>query len=220
MKTKNKSISFLGDSITAGANASSDNKAYPQILIKKGGFSHYFIDALGGTRIAKQKKPSTLERFDKDYIFRLEKWNKSADLILILGGTNDYGHGDAPFGELTDTNPYTFCGAVNTLFNLVEKKFPNSTIVVILPLKRLNDDNKWGEPGAKEHEVASLDEYSSVIEKVATKKDFYVCNLRKYKKLNPNIKKYNKKFFTDGLHPNDFGHKLLAEKILQFIKKI
>ncbi len=37
--------------------------------------------------------------------------DNDADIIIVFGGTNDFGNGDAPFGEMSDRTPYTFYGA-------------------------------------------------------------------------------------------------------------
>ena len=38
--------------------------------------------------------------------------------------------------------------------------------------------------------------------------------------LNPNVEELNKKYFADGLHPNDAGHALLAKVIEEKIKNL
>lgn len=39
--------------------------------------------------------------------------DNDADIIIVFGGTNDFGNGDAPFGEMSDRTPYTFYGRIN-----------------------------------------------------------------------------------------------------------
>lgn len=48
---------------------------------------------------------------------RLDEMDKNADAVVVFGGTNDYGHGDAPFGLFTDRTDETFYGACHTLMS-------------------------------------------------------------------------------------------------------
>ena len=53
------------------------------------------------------------------------------DITIIFGGTNDYGHGDAPFGSFTDRTEQTFCGAVHVLCEKLINRYPESKIIFI-----------------------------------------------------------------------------------------
>ncbi len=66
---------------------------------------------VGGTRIAPQITPSAEAFCDEYFLLRAKKMDKDADLVVVFGGTNDFGHGDAPFGRIGDKDPATFCGA-------------------------------------------------------------------------------------------------------------
>ena len=70
---------------------------------------------VSGTRIAVQKKEIN-EAWNENFIERAKRMDKNADIVCVFGGTNDYGHGDAPIGNIGDDNPATFYGALNTLF--------------------------------------------------------------------------------------------------------
>jgi lysophospholipase L1-like esterase len=115
MELKNKVVCFLGDSITEGAGASSPDKCLVSLFTKAHPEAKVYNFGIGGTRIAKQITPSVNSRWDKYFAGRIKDMPKVADLIFVFGGTNDYGHGDAPFGEFGDTDEYTFSGAVYSL---------------------------------------------------------------------------------------------------------
>lgn len=220
METKGKILNVLGDSITEGANATAFDRAYHQILKKLGEFSQVNAYGIGGTRIAKQTALLNGEKAENSFISRVETMQKEADIVLVFGGTNDYGHGDAPFGKIGDETDATFCGACKTLFSKLRGAYPTACIIVILPLRRFNEDNPYGENGGKKIPVATLDEYSSALKAIAETFSLPVCNLREDELLNPNDECLNKKYFGDGLHPNDAGHQILAERLFEFIKKI
>ncbi len=68
---------------------------------------------IGGTRFAKQAVP-TNERMDMDMSGRIEELDEDADIVVLFGGTNDFGHGDAPLGTFADHTPHTFYGATTS----------------------------------------------------------------------------------------------------------
>ena len=88
---------------------------------------------------------------------------------MCFRGTNDYGHGDGPIGNIGDDNPATFYGALNTLFRYLYEVYPNAYIFVMTPLYRLGEDNPIGD-GCKEPTLP-LSGYVNVIREVA--KIFY-----------------------------------------------
>ena len=220
MQTIGKILNVLGDSITEGANATEFKFAYHQILKELGGFKEVNAYGKGGTRIAKQRVLLDGEKAEDNFITRAETMQKDADIVLVFGGTNDYGHGDAPLGELTDETDETFCGACYVLLKKLRTMYANSKIIVLLPLRRLNDDNPCGENGNKLVSSVSLDGYSDCLKKTSEKFDCAICDLRNEKLLNPNDKEINSLYFGDGLHPNNEGHKILADRIYQFIKEL
>ena len=107
-------INFLGDSITEGAGAGSPENMYVNLVGQKLGaaVNNYGV---GGTRIARQTTPTDPPRADEDFLIRAAKMDKNADFVFIFGGTNDFGHGDAPLGKFGDKTPYTFYGAAALL---------------------------------------------------------------------------------------------------------
>lgn len=140
-----------------------------------------------------------------------------ADLIVVFGDTNDYGRGDAPLGSMKDLTPDTFYGALHTLYSSLLHMFPNSQIVIVTPLHRLNEDNPRGE-GNKATDIAALKEYVEIIREVAEYYSLPVLDLYKNSGLQPNVQIINEKYFADGLHPNDLGHAVLARKIARIIE--
>ena len=89
-------IDFLGDSITEGALASSQEKTFVALVGKMlPCFARNY--GVSATRIAKQRIPSADPRADLDFVQRVEDLDSTADFVVVFGGTNDYGHGDAPF---------------------------------------------------------------------------------------------------------------------------
>ena len=110
MELKNKKINFLGDSITEGHGTSAKDKIYWSLIGKNEGATVRGY-GIGGTRFAKQTKPSENPLFDLDFCTRAVEMDPDADIVVVFGGTNDYGHGDAPIGTPADRTNDTFYGA-------------------------------------------------------------------------------------------------------------
>ncbi len=217
MNLVNLKINFLGDSITEGGGASCYNNCYVKQVEKKTGAvcRNYGI---GGTRIARQNKPSVELIYDQDFCSRIDKMEQDADIISVFGGTNDFGHGDAPIGSIEDKTPDTFYGALHFLYSNLIKKYPNALIFVITPLHRHDENNPKGE-GNKESDGLLLREYVKIIREVA---DFYslpVLDLFANSGIYPEIEAHKEKYTVDGLHPNDVGHDIISNMVIKFIEE-
>lgn len=217
MELKNKKITFLGDSITEGHGASEADKCFVSVFAKNTGAECVNL-GIGGTRIAKQRAASAEPHWDLDFCFRADQIPSDSDAVVIFGGTNDFGHGDAPIGSPEDRSHDTFYGALHTLYSKIIESLPQAVIVVLTPLHRLNEDNPCGDN--KPQEVASLYEYVKIIREVAEIYSLPVLDLFASSGMQPKVDSINKMYFTDGLHPNDAGYKRLAEIIEGFLKNI
>lgn len=202
-------IVFLGDSITEGAGASSLEFCYASQVGKK-------LDCevlnygIGGTRIARSKNLSHAV-YDIDFNLRTTLLDKTADMIVVFGGTNDYGHGDAPIGEKGDYDEYTFHGAVNTLYSKLIGMYGRENVLIILPTKRFNMNVDKNSVTGK-----YLIDYVEIIRYYAELYGFKYLDL--YNDGLPEPLDGESEYFIDGLHPNDKGHEFIAEKICEFIK--
>jgi len=216
MELKGTKINFLGDSITEGAGTSSHDKMFTMLIEREYGAicQNYGI---GGTRIARQKTP-TEEKWDRDFISRVPEMDNDADIVVVFGGTNDFGHGDAPLGTMDDRTPYTFYGALHCLYTALTEKYPDVPVVILTPLHRLNEDSPKGDN--KPAPVGTLKEYVNIIREVAEYYSFPVLDLFKESGLQPKIPIIQQKYIPDGLHPNDDGNAILAHKIARFLETL
>lgn len=216
MELKGTKINFLGDSITEGAGTSSHDKMFTMLIEREYGAicQNYGI---GGTRIARQKTP-TEEKWDRDFISRVPEMDNDADIVVVFGGTNDFGHGDAPLGTMSDRTPYTFYGALHCLYTALTEKYPDVPVVILTPLHRLNEDSPKGDN--KPEPVGTLKEYVNIIREVAEYYSFPVLDLYKESGLQPKVPVIQQKYIPDGLHPNDAGNEILAHKIARFLETL
>lgn len=105
MELEGKIINFLGDSITEGVGVTNLNNRYDNRLKRQLHLKGVYNYGIGGTRLAHQSTPSEKPRHDLCFCGRAYDLNPNADITLVYGGVNDYIHGDAPFGNLTDATP-------------------------------------------------------------------------------------------------------------------
>ncbi len=214
-KTQGKSIIFLGDSITEGVGASTIEKRWTDLVTKEGEFSIGYNFGVAGTRIAVQMNEHNLA-WAESFCQRLERLPKSTDYVLVFGGTNDYGHGDAPLGKIGDTTPQTFYGAMDTLLRSLMEKYPTAKIAVLTPLQRTMENRLFNEVGIRN--CGTLCDYVNAEKAVCQKYAIPVLDLYATSGICPDNKVNKETYTTDGLNPNDNGHRLLADIILRFVQ--
>ena len=208
-------INFLGDSITRGACASTDENRYTTLVCQMLGAEERNY-GIGGTRIAKQLNPSGEFWDDKDFISRAPMMEKDADWVFVFGGTNDYGHGDVPLGNIEDTSLYTFYGALKRLVEYLISVYGKEKLCFILPIHRYNEDNPYGE-GNKAVAGEPLCQYVQAEKEVF---QYYDVSYLNFENVFPIPKANTGDDLTyDGLHPNDKGHKLIADKLVEYIRE-
>ena len=83
MELRNKTVVFLGDSITEGVGTSSPEKSYVSIFQKLSG-AKVINYGISGTRIAKNRSPSACPEWDQDFISRVDKMQRNADVIVVF----------------------------------------------------------------------------------------------------------------------------------------
>ena len=199
-------LQLLGDSITQGAGASAPDKCYAALLESQWGY-HVINGGIGGTRIARQTHPSEISEYDLDFCMRADQLDGNADAVVIFGGVNDWGHGDAPLGNPWDRDVYTFYGALHLLYETICLKYIGKPILVVTPLRTCGDE-KANAPGK-----APLLAYRSAILEVALRFSLPVLDLYATGSFQPEYPEVREKLMPDGLHPSDEGHAILARRI-------
>lgn len=215
MDLKGKKIAFLGDSITEGVGASSPENRYVNVFSK---MADCQVINLGrsGTRLAKQIQPTIdFPSFDEHFSLRIEKIPEDIDIIVVFGGVNDFLHGDAPFGTYGDATVDTFCGAIYNLFLTLYQKFPQALIVDMTPLHNIHELSLEKNGQKREH---TFIEYVKIIKETCAFFSIPVLDLYSSSNMQPLVKENNKTYFADGLHPNDVGHKNIAERLVAFLR--
>lgn len=215
MKLKGLTFNFIGDSITEGVGTSHDSCRYFELLKANCGLKAANDFGISGTRLAKQITPSNEPRFDLHFVSRIEEM-PDADGIVVFGGTNDFGHGDAPIGTFADRTPDTFYGACHDLYTRLIEKYPGKPIVIMTPLHRTEENDIRVKHGRE----VTLKTYVDIIREVAEYYSLPVCDLYKNSCLQPLVPAVMEAYVPDGLHPNDAGHAIIAARLEGFLRSL
>ena len=223
MELKGKIIDFLGDSITEGVGVTDQNNRYDNIVHRRLELAAHYNYGIGGTRLAHQSAPSETPRYDLCFCGRAYLLEKSADLIVVYGGVNDYIHGDAYFGKMEDRTPDTFCGAVYFLMNFLKTNYEGKQIVFMTPahmhFKGISDKCLSGRP-IKKPDAQPLSAYVEVIKARGKELGIPVLDLFEKLPIDPNNESDREKYTVDGLHFNDDGHEILANTLCDFLESL
>ena len=222
MELKGKIIDFLGDSLTEGLQLKDDANRYDNYIARTCGLKKANNYGIGGTRIAFQSRPSEKAKHDLDFCGRCYLMDPEADIIVVFGGTNDYGHGDAPFGQIGDKTRTTFCGAVDYLINKIRELYPSAKLVMVTPGHRFDDAttppiDKYQRLGI---EGRQLEDYVDAMVKIANSYDVPILNLLEKLDIDPKKSEDREKYTRDGLHYNDAGHVKLGQCLAEFLKSL
>lgn len=209
MELNNLKINFLGDSITQGVGASTPENSYVSRFAQMTG-AQVRNYGISGTRIARRKVPYANPSFDQDFNSRYHLMDPDADVIVVFGGTNDYGHGDAPVGQMSDRTVWTFYGALHCLFTGLLERWPRSTIVIMTPLHRETE----------EYDSLRLQAFVDAIREVAEFYSLPVLDLWASSGLQPKVPINKALYFADHVHPNDAGHQVVANKLKRFLENM
>ncbi len=213
-------INVLGDSLTEGVGARSEDKAYPVVLSRLTGavVNNYGVS---GSRITDIE---SIRTNPGSFVDRMYAMDKAADLVLVFGGTNDFWFGDCPIGKRSDTGVNTFYGALNKMLPHLKREYPDADIVLIIPYQQCKDADEtrpykrstysdFGHGTFSKYRIAMLDRceyYGIPVLDLYADYDLNMADNREA------LERYGN-FICDGCHLNDAGYNLLARKIYAFI---
>ncbi len=220
MNWNGKVINFLGDSITQGVGASSTETNYvsqTKEILNLSAANNYGISA---TRIAPRKVTLDEKIDSRWFATRIPEMDPAADGVIVFGGTNDFGHGDAPLGSISDTTEDTFYGAMKNLCEKLIEKYPGKPIVILTPLHRSSEDDILGDGKHKISLGQPLSAFVQAEREVAAYYSLPVLDLWSMSGMQPKVPVIKEKFMPDGLHPSDAGHRLIAERIAGFLNAL
>ena len=127
------------------------------------------------------------------------------NVITIFGGVNDYIQ-SCTIGDISSTDTSNFYGALNSFVAALNSKYANAKKLFIIPLNmragvfstNSNGTNSLGN---------TLQQYRDAIIAVCKANNIEYIDLHGDAELQPDL------ISSDGLHPTQDGHKLLASKL-------
>ena len=219
MKTVETVVNCLGDSITTYAPGPDGGKNYHDWWAQD-----YYVknidSGISGTTVLPRAN-----RTDS-FIERYPNMAADADLVVVMGGTNDWG--GTPQGTINDRGLKTYMGGIRLLMEGLIDKYPNSQIVFLTPIKRCEggqtpeDTNGYGN---------TLNDYANAV--IELGKIYGIPVIDTYTpeeldftstRISPAGKDANGKWhdavcesdlMPDGLHPSGKGHKIIASYTLE-----
>lgn len=215
-----KSIAFLGDSITLGYGLSNQAARFSTLVCKEldAKEENYGITGtlIANAGVSRDKGISFVERAPL-----IEK----ANLAVIFGGTNDYFWSDRPIGApkgAEDSTEY-FEVAVDRLFRFCAEHRPKGTTLIVTPYPHHGVGNYQGAEcwnAHNDHDTDTLNlhghrlcDYVACIAQAAERYDLPLLNL------HDNTDFDWHRHTLDGCHPNEAGHRCLAQSIAKAISK-
>lgn len=225
MNIQGYKVNFLGDSITEGVGVTDrENCRFDNRLAAMCQLSAANNYGIGGTRLAHQRTPSEKPRHDLCFCGRVYNMDTTADMVIVYGGVNDYLHGDAPFGEVGDTTPATYCGGVYFLMRYLREIYGDKPVIFLTParchLRHEVDDLVPSCLAKKSMPGKALIAYVDVIIETAKKFNIEVLDLYRNLGLDPHESACFDAYTVDGLHFNDAGHGIIAQRLKDFIESL
>lgn len=222
-----KKIGLLGDSIAEGSASTAAQYRFINIAasilgatVKNAAIGGWYLGDYEDKSIYKQVNgvsPAT-RSLDGD-----------EDVVVIFAGTNDFGHAfpigepytiDANGHKTPSTDETTTCGGlVKTIQTLYAKYNGYVPILICTPIQRrasgtYSSGGSWDKNNINKY----MDDYIDAIIQTATYygipvADFYHNNM------NPNVAAADTLYFSDGLHPNNAGHRLIGMQLAKELKE-
>ncbi len=218
MELKGKKLAFLGDSITEGHGVACEENIFWKRLEQMTGAQCYGY-GIGGTRIARQLHHKDPSYVDQRFSTRIDQMIPDADVVVVFGGTNDFGHGDAPMGTMNDRTEDTFYGAMHVLLQRLIEKYPAAQLVVMTPLHRCTEHEGGMNPDGLRR-AGILEDYVDAVMEVAAFYAVPVLDLFRTSGLQSRVPVIRQMYVPDGLHPNDAGHEKIANRLLGFLQSL
>lgn len=218
VEKKNKGVfATIGDSISARDTQSyNDEKPYKgyQQFIKEGLDMEGYINlGISGATIARGTEYLRgLSKIAMDYTLG------DVDFIIVQAGTNDFAL-NVPLGnksELTKKEPdrYNFYGGYSGLVKDLKRNNENVDIYLWTPTQR--DCKKFKGTCVNEN-GNSLKEYVDIIKEVGKHHDVNVVDMYNIKNISQETLR---KYTEEGLHLNNDGYRVVANKFMEEYEKI
>ncbi len=219
-----RKTAFLGDSITMGYGLENVSVRFSTVFSQMIGCEEANF-GITGTLMARS---GTSKTNGSSYVERCSLLPQDADLVVVYGATNDYFWSDTPIDGEAPDDDRVFTHAVRHLCQKLRATYPQKDILFILPYKmrgignyfggtHWRDDHNGHNTDARNYMGYTLADYVSILKDVC--REFDVPYLDLYDDFGIDVAHSDDDFETytlDGCHPNEAGHKRIAEQLYGF----
>lgn len=200
-------INCLGDSITYGYTGGTPSRANPTWCEQIATNLNCTVNNYGVSAT------SVCNGSSESFVTRLNNMTETnIDLLLIFGGTNDYGDNRATtLGTIDDeaTQGTNFYASYKYLIESAIQKYPYAMIATITPMRRSSyTANKYG---------ITIENIADAIVEISRYYSIPCYDFFHNGGLNPQISIHKTTWTSDGLHPNQAGiNKWIAPQFTEF----
>ena len=216
-----KKAVFLGDSITMGYGLADPAARFPTVFCALAGMTEVNY-GITGTLVAR----SGLSASDGTAFIDRAPAMEDGDLIVVFGGTNDYFWSGTDLGSPDSDDPTRFCGAARLLCRQLTEKYHGKPIVFLLPYRMRGVGNFAGGHDPRDSSFhpsyepnlfgRTLADYCGILRDAAKEAGFLLLDLQEDPEIDVSRSDADYEAFTlDGCHPNEAGHRKIAEKLLR-----
>lgn len=133
-----KKINFLGDGITKGHinDETAMDRPYPKNVatLLNCVCNNYSVS---GSTLVDSSAPYSYQSF----IDRMVDMDKTANVNVVMGGTNDFSNSQILLGNFSDTGSSTIYGALKTIAEYLIENFPNAINIFCAPIRTGSQNN-------------------------------------------------------------------------------
>ena len=143
-----------------------------------------------------------------------QNYEADADAIILMGDGNNCGNKNE-IGVYSDTTEDTWCGRMNLMLDAITTKYPTKPIILISNPPR-GETNRHGIND-------SAHVQANAMKDLAWNRGFYYIDCYHTNLYRPNIPQNVTLFGNNGkdiTHPNNLGHKMMAQMIFEELKKV
>lgn len=203
---------FIGDSITEGVGGNLDadgNKIsyvnYVNQILQLGGI---YNNGVAGRTIADHNNPDmSIDRL-QDSVF-----NINSQIILLYAGINDFLCEDELkiYGKLDSGSESGYCGQLQSLVTDVMRNLPDRDYFFVTSYKIKTTDNSVYKDFTG---TITLNDYMEPLRILAGRNsNIHIIELYNTGFMSMEDERNITNFFSDSIHPNDAGYKILGEHI-------
>ena len=206
-------IACLGDSITEGSNLDKmenyQQYSYPSVLKNILQAEEVYNLGVGGSSYGRY--------WDNAFVDRYKEIPEDADIILVMGGTNDgFAASTKELGSLEEKKARTFYGDVDELMRGLKKDYPNAKIIFATPLPNVLHDYLR----AQRDYLLPQRVYANAVKELAAQYQIDVIDLYNSNLLDTHDAQVISNYMPDGVHGNPAGYQVLAEHMARSIIEI